>query len=67
MNGQQFDDDSSRNSSEAPKKLLSTGFLVGSILVTFLSGLALVVRSLRNIKLTLYFKLKKDDKAEKKY
>jgi hypothetical protein len=49
------------------KKIFSTSALIGTILTTLLGGLALVVRSLRNVNLTLYLELKKDDKAEKKY
>jgi hypothetical protein len=51
----------------ASNKVLSTAFLVGAILLTLLGGLALVVRSLRNVELKLNLELKKDDKAEKKY
>lgn len=52
---------------EPSKKLLSSGLLVGIILTSLLGGLALVVRSLRNVELQLGLDLKKDDKAEKKY
>jgi hypothetical protein len=57
----------SSNKPTEPKKLLSVGGLVSSILVALLGGLALVVRSLRNVNLELHLNLKKDDKAEKKY
>jgi len=36
-------------------------------LLSLLVGLAYVVRSLKNVKLTLHLKLKRDDRAEKKY
>jgi hypothetical protein len=52
---------------DAPKKMMSVGALVSSILLALLGGLALVVRSLRNVSLNLHLNLKKDDKAEKKY
>lgn len=52
---------------DAPKKMLSVGALVSSILLALLGGLALVVRSLRNVNLNLHLNLKKDDKAQKKY
>jgi hypothetical protein len=52
---------------DAPKKMLSVGGLVSSILLALLGGLALVVRSLRNVSLNLHLNLKKDDKAQKKY
>jgi hypothetical protein len=52
---------------EPSKKILSSGVLVGIVLVTLLGGLALVVRSLRNVELKLNLELKKDDAAEKKY
>ena len=51
----------------ASHKILTTSVLVGTILVTLLGGLSLVVRSLRNVDLTLFLDLKRDDKAEKKY
>jgi hypothetical protein len=55
------------NPSGAPKKILSAGGLVMTILLSLLLGLAVVVRSLRNVKLTLRLKLLRDDRAEKKY
>lgn len=48
-------------------KILSVGGLVVGILLALLVGLAYVVRSLKNVKLTLHLKLKRDDRAEKKY
>jgi hypothetical protein len=48
-------------------KILSTGGLVAGILLALLGGLAYVVRSLKNVKLTLHLKLKRDDRAKKKY
>jgi len=53
--------------SGAAKKLLAAAGLVTAILLSLLLGLAYVVRSLKNVKLTLHLKLKRDDKAEKKY
>lgn len=52
---------------DAFKKILATAALIGVTLVALLGGLALVVRSLRNVQLSLHLDLKKDDKAEKKY
>lgn len=49
------------------RKVLSTGGLIAATLLSLLLGLAFVVRSLKNVKLVLHLKLKKDDKAEKKY
>jgi hypothetical protein len=51
----------------ASKKLFSTGGLLASILLSLLFGLSYVVRSLKNVNLTLFLKLKRDDRAEKKY
>jgi hypothetical protein len=59
--------DNEDNTDETPNKLLSTAVLIGAILLTLLGGLALVVRSLRNVELKLNLELKKDDKAQKKY
>lgn len=50
-----------------PGKILSTGVLLMAILLSLLLGLSFVVRSLKNVKLILRLKLKRDDKAEKKY
>lgn len=53
---------------EAPsKKILSSGVLIGIVLIALLGGLALVVRALRNVDLKLDLELKKDDEAERKY
>ena len=49
------------------RKILSSGGLVMAVLLSLLLGLAYVVRSLKNVKLTLTLKLKRDDRAEKKY
>lgn len=54
-------------SSAAVGKILSTGGLIMAILLSLLLGLAYVVRSLKNVKLTLHLKLLRDDKGEKKY
>jgi len=51
----------------APGKILSTGGLIMSVLLSLLLGLAYVVRSLKNVKLSLKLNLKRDDRAEKKY
>jgi hypothetical protein len=51
----------------APGKLLGSGGLLLSILFSLLLGLGFVVRSLKNVKLTLKLTLKRDDRAEKKY
>jgi hypothetical protein len=59
--------DNEDNTDETPNKLLSTAVLIAAILLTLLGGLALVVRSLRNVELKLNLELKKDDKAQKKY
>jgi hypothetical protein len=48
-------------------KIFSVSVLIGVLLVSLLGGLALVVRSLRNVGLTLVLDLKKDDTGEKKY
>jgi len=48
-------------------RILSTGGLLMATLLSLLVGLAYVVRSLKNVKLTLHLKLKRDDRAEKKY
>jgi hypothetical protein len=48
-------------------KILSTGGLLMAILLSLLFGLAYVVRSLKNVKLTLHLKLLRDDKSQKKY
>jgi len=48
-------------------KIISTSILIGVLLISLLGGLALVVRSLRNVSLTLNLDLKKDDTGEKKY
>lgn len=52
---------------DTSKKTLAVSVLIGTILVTLLGGLAFVVRSLRNVDLTLFLELKKDDTREKKY
>lgn len=49
------------------KKILSSGGLVMGVLLALLLGLAYVVRSLKNVELTLNLNLKRDDRAEKKY
>jgi hypothetical protein len=49
------------DSSNTSYKLISTSVLIVSILLSLLGGLALVVRSLRNVNLTLFLELKKDD------
>ncbi len=51
----------------SPNKRISIGILVALILTSLLGGLALVLKSLRNINLTLLLDLKKDDTGEKKY
>jgi hypothetical protein len=48
-------------------KMMQSSFPIGVTLVALLGGLAVVVRSLRNVHLSLYLDLKKDDNAEKKY
>lgn len=50
-----------------PAKLFSAAGLLMTILLSLLLGLAYVVRSLKNVKLSLLLKLKRDDRAEKKY
>lgn len=52
---------------QSSRKLLSSGALISAILLSLLGGLALVVRSLRNVDLTLLLNLKRDDKGDKKY
>jgi hypothetical protein len=52
--------------SDAPKKTLSAGALVGIILATLLGVLAVLVRGLRNVKLTVRLKLKRDGRAKKR-
>jgi len=52
---------------EPHKKILASAAVVGVALLALLGGLALVVRSLRNVELNLDLELKKDDKGEKKY
>jgi hypothetical protein len=58
-------DDSTPDNEGPSRKLLSTGALMGAILLSLLGGLALVVRSLRNVDLTLLLNLKRDDKAKR--
>jgi len=48
-------------------RIISSGILIGILLTALLGGLALVIRSLRNVSLTLNLDLKKDDTGEKKY
>lgn len=58
----------SKNITEStPAKLLSSSGLLMAILLSLLFGLAYIVRSLKNVKLSLLLKLKRDDRAEKKY
>ena len=52
---------------EVHRKIMASAALIGITLGALLGGLALVVRSLRNVHLSLYLDLKKDDKAEQKY
>ena len=52
---------------DSSKKILTSGLLVGIVLTALLGGLALVVRSLRNVELKLNLELKKDDSKDKKY
>jgi hypothetical protein len=49
------------------RKLLATAGLLMAVQLSLLLGLAYVVRSLKNVKLTLRLKLKRDDRGEKKY
>jgi hypothetical protein len=51
----------------AAGKILSSGGFSIATLLSLLFGLAYVVRSLKNVKLTLLLRLKRDDRAEKKY
>lgn len=46
-------------------RLLAVSVLIGTTILTLLGGLALVARSLRNVDLTLFLELKKDDTREK--
>lgn len=43
-------------------RLLAVSVLIGTTILTLLGGLALVARSLRNVDLTLFLELKKDDR-----
>lgn len=57
----------SASGGDPSKKILSSGGLVMGVLLALLLGLAYVVRSLKNVELTLNLNLKRDDRAEKKY
>lgn len=46
---------------KGPNKIASTAILIGVLLATLLGGLALVLRSLRNTRLSLLLDLKKND------
>jgi hypothetical protein len=59
--------DTDQETDEPSRKLLSKAVLMIAILGALLGGLAFVVRSLKNVELTLLLVLKRDDKAEKKY
>jgi len=59
--------DSSQEVDDSSQKLLATSVLIVVILGALLGGLAYVVRSLKNVELTLLLNLRRDDKAEKKY
>lgn len=59
--------DSEPSNAGPSKRILSSGGLVVGVLLALLLGLAYVVRSLKNVELTLNLNLKRDDRAEKKY
>lgn len=50
-----------------PGKIFSTGGLLMALLLSLLFGLAYLVRSLKNVKLTLRLMLKRNGKARKKH
>ena len=62
-----MDSDRGQEVDRSSRKVLSTSVLIVAILGALLGGLAYVVRSLKNVDLTLLLILKRDDKAEKKY
>jgi hypothetical protein len=47
------------------KKILSTGGQIAAIALALFGGFAYVVRSLKNVKLSLHLKLKRDDRDKK--